>query len=338
MGLSQKEIEKRISDSYELPNNVLETVLEPMVTVRTSTYQHCSFIKDCIEGVLMQETDFPIEFIIGEDFSTDGTREIVLEYAEKYPEIIRVFTADYNVGSKANGLRCIRSARGKYMALCEGDDYWTDPLKLQKQIEYMEKNSNCSMTTHSALVSLELNLSNEIIKPYDKDAILPSKALISRNIRSLPTASKVFRTDIVKEMPDWLFSAPVGDHYLMLLAITEGYVYYFDTSMSVYRRSANSWSGRPKKLDWFINHHRKHMNSLNLFNIDTNGEYVDSVNDFKKLKDMELYQGVIKNGVLDSFKKRKKYLIENLKSKAPKFFINLSFYWLKKMVGKFYNK
>ena len=138
--ISNSEIEKRIQDSYELENNVLKAVPKPMVTVRTSTYQHASFIKQCIEGVLMQKTDFPIEFIIGEDFSKDGTREIVFEYAKKYPDIIRVFTADYNVGSKVNGRRCINAARGKYMALCEGDDYWVDPLKLQKQVDFLEKN------------------------------------------------------------------------------------------------------------------------------------------------------------------------------------------------------
>ena len=121
--LPKEEIEKRVSDSYQLLNNVIEAVPKPMVTIRTSTYQHGLYIKDCIEGVLMQKTNFPIEFIIGEDFSTDGTREIVFEYAKKYPDIIRVFTVDYNVGSKANDQRCIRVARGKYMALCEGDDH-----------------------------------------------------------------------------------------------------------------------------------------------------------------------------------------------------------------------
>ena len=137
--ISDSEIEKRIQDSYELKNNVLKVVPNPLVTVRTSTYQHAPFIKKCIEGVLMQKTDFPIEFIIGEDYSKDGTREIVFEYAKKYPDIIRVFTADYNVGSKANGRRCIKAARGKYMALCEGDDYWTDPLTPKAGCIYTKK-------------------------------------------------------------------------------------------------------------------------------------------------------------------------------------------------------
>ena len=109
MILSSEEIEKRVADSYELPNEVLKEIPEPMVSVRTSTYNHGPYIKQCIEGVLMQKTSFPFEYIIGEDFSTDETREIVFEYAKKYPQIIRVVTADYNVGSKANGQRCIQS-------------------------------------------------------------------------------------------------------------------------------------------------------------------------------------------------------------------------------------
>jgi len=139
------EIEKRTSDSYELPNNVLIAAPEPMVTVRTSTYQHGAYIKECIEGVLTQRTEFPFEFIVGEDFSTDGTREIVSEYANRYPDIIRVITADYNVGAKANSHRCRLASRGKYMAICEGDDYWTDPLKLQKQVDYLERHPECGL-------------------------------------------------------------------------------------------------------------------------------------------------------------------------------------------------
>ena len=119
---STEEIEKRVCDSYILPNQVVKSIPEPVVTVRTITYQQASYIEQCIQGVLMQKTNFPFEYIIGEDFSTDGTREIVFEYAEKYPEKIRVITADYNVGN-ANSRRCNRISRGKYIALCEGDDY-----------------------------------------------------------------------------------------------------------------------------------------------------------------------------------------------------------------------
>ncbi len=156
-----KVIEQGIKDSYEIPNTVLQHVPNPMVSVRTSTFQHVQFIRQCIEGVLGQQTTFPFEFIIGEDFSTDGTREIVLEYAEKFPDRIRVITADRNVGMKANGRRCIQVLRGKYVALCEGDDHWIDPQKLQRQVEALEKSVRATGSFTNAF-----NECNGVREPY----------------------------------------------------------------------------------------------------------------------------------------------------------------------------
>lgn len=148
----QEKVEQGLRDSYEVPNTVLRDVPAPMVTVRTITFQHAPYIRKCIEGVLMQKTSFPVEYIIGEDFSTDGTREIVMEYALKYPDRIRVMTADRNVGVRANARRTHFALRGKYCALCEGDDYWTDPLKLQKQVDFLEANPDYVMCHHDASI------------------------------------------------------------------------------------------------------------------------------------------------------------------------------------------
>ncbi len=126
------EIKKKNADSYEIPNNVINAVPKPRVSVKLVTYNHINLFKDSIESVLMQKVNFPWEIIIEEDFSTDGTRELVFEYAKKYPNLIRVITADYNVKQKANRVRSIMACRGDYVALMDGDDYWTDPLKLQK--------------------------------------------------------------------------------------------------------------------------------------------------------------------------------------------------------------
>ncbi len=112
--------------------------MDPLVSVHMITYNHKSYIAQAIEGVLMQERDFPIELVIGEDCSMDGTRRIVLEYQSKHPETIRVITSEHNVGAVANELRVDRACRGKYIAFCEGDDYWHHPLKLQKQVVYLE--------------------------------------------------------------------------------------------------------------------------------------------------------------------------------------------------------
>lgn len=122
--------------------------IEPLVSVVSITYNHERFISKMIEGVLMQQTSFPIELIVAEDCSTDLTRDIILEYQNRYPELIRVIMSESNIGAVANEKRAILAAKGKYIAFCEGDDYWTDPFKLQKQIDFLEFNSNYSVCFH----------------------------------------------------------------------------------------------------------------------------------------------------------------------------------------------
>ena len=123
----------------------------PMVSVNMQTYNHEKFIRQAIEGVVMQEADFEYELIIGEDCSKDRTREICFEYQKKYPDKIRVLWAEENVCrlfNQANVNRCAIRSRGRYVAWCEGDDYWTDPKKLQKQVEYMEGHPGCAGCFH----------------------------------------------------------------------------------------------------------------------------------------------------------------------------------------------
>lgn len=238
--LTSEEIEKRIADSYELPNNVLAAVSEPLVTVRTSTYQHGPFIRECIESVLAQKTNFPFEFIIGEDFSTDGTREIVFEYAKKYPDIIRVITADYNVGSKANGRRCLRAFRGKYIATCEGDDYWTDPNKLQQQVDILEAHPEYSLCFHNAEVIYDdRNIRPHLFAFYEKE-VYTIKDVISRPW-FIPTQSMLIRRNLIQH-PEWTKYIYNGDLSLQLMFAAQGPFYCINKSMSVYRRHKNSMS------------------------------------------------------------------------------------------------
>jgi glycosyltransferase involved in cell wall biosynthesis len=135
---------------------------EPLVSVAMITFNHVSYIAQAIEGVLQQKTNFPFELVIGEDCSTDGTRQIVFDYQKKYPHIIRVITSDNNVGMKQNGVRTMKACQGKYVAFCEGDDYWHHPDKLQKQVDYMESHSGCGMVFTD--INIYLDRSNELIR------------------------------------------------------------------------------------------------------------------------------------------------------------------------------
>lgn len=109
-----------------------------IVSVCMITYNHENFIAEAIEGVMMQTTGFPVELVIGEDCSTDNTRNICLGYKEKYPDKIRLLLPEKNLGMTQNFINTLQACTGKYIAICEGDDYWTDPLKLQKQVDFLE--------------------------------------------------------------------------------------------------------------------------------------------------------------------------------------------------------
>ena len=124
----------------------------PLVSIHCLAYNHKDYIAQAIESFLMQQTNFRYEIVIGEDCSTDGTREIVFDYAKEYPDLIRVITSDKNVGMNENALRTSMAAKGKYLAICEGDDYWIDPLKLQKQVDFLEVNPDYGMVHTDAHV------------------------------------------------------------------------------------------------------------------------------------------------------------------------------------------
>lgn len=240
MELNLREVEERIASSYELPNRVLATVPMPLISVRTSTCQHAAYIASCIEGVLTQETEYPFEYIIGEDCSTDGTRDIVLEYARRYPEKIRVLTADRNVGMRANGLRCLRASRGKYIAVCEGDDCWTDPLKLQKQVAFLEAHPDYALCVggYRALYC-DTKVEEDVItipsgiQPDGKGYSFALHDMLSKWVTQPLTA--VYPNDqmLFREASRFVHSRDVHLFYLLLREGRKGF--YFTDIMALYR-------------------------------------------------------------------------------------------------------
>lgn len=123
-----------------------------MVSIRCTVYNHERFLRQCLDGFVMQKTNFAFEAIVHDDASTDGSAQIILEYAEKYPNIIKPIIETENLYSRADGslTRVMREAsRGKYIAFCEGDDCWIDPLKLQKQVDALESHPECTIALES---------------------------------------------------------------------------------------------------------------------------------------------------------------------------------------------
>ncbi len=224
---------------------------QPLVSVHIITYNHAEFIAQSLEGVLMQQTDFPFEIIVGEDFSSDGTREIVFEYEKKYPEKIRVVTDHKNVGASRNAIRAFDACKGKYIAVLEGDDYWIDPLKLQKQAGFLEQNpdfSVCFTNTrvdyfHGASPSYLLN------EGIQKDIFTLDDLIGEDEIWFMATASLMFRTNTILPLPEWFPHSKSGDIPLAILSAKHGKIKYLPDVTSVYRKHAGGVSLTDHKND-----------------------------------------------------------------------------------------
>ena len=175
---------------------------EPFVSVCMITYNHEDYIGHAIEYVVGQETSFPIELVIGEDCSTDRTQQIVFEYQKKYPDLIRIITSEENVGARRNLLRIEIACRGKYIAYCEGDDYWHDPRKLQIQVDFLENNPEyklvCSNARSYTVETGKLIEKAIPVRPYLCDKDDPYLQLLT-NVIIWP-CTVCMRTDLLREI------------------------------------------------------------------------------------------------------------------------------------------
>lgn len=218
-----------------------------MVSICCITYNQEKYIKDAIESFLMQKADFKYEIIIRDDASTDNTAKIIREYEKNYPDIIKPIYEKENEYSK--GIepfhKTFKKAMGKYIALCEGDDYWIDDYKLQKQIDYMEKNEKCTFCFHNAkILYINKNKTETYIDnkaPY-KRYLKSTGIYTADNIHlircnaSIPTASFMFRKKHTENLPKFYFEGMCSDMPLKLIMTSYGYAYYMNEVMSVYRK------------------------------------------------------------------------------------------------------
>jgi glycosyltransferase involved in cell wall biosynthesis len=233
---------------------------EPFVSICCCTFNQEKYIKDAIEGFLMQKTEFPFEIIIHDDASTDMTADIVREYEKKYPEKIKPIFQKENQYSK--GIKPIllpfKTSKGKYIAVCEGDDYWTDPLKLQKQIMEMEKNPECYISFHPGIEKCgDEDKGNIIFGFHAKETkIFSPEEVILGGGEFMPTASIVFNKIIVSRLTSFFEltrHAYVGDYFIQILGSENGGALYLSDIMCVYRKNARgSFSERILKDSKFL--------------------------------------------------------------------------------------
>lgn len=198
------------------------------------TYNHEAFIAQAIESVLMQQTDFNYELVIGEDCSTDSTREIVVDYHKRYPDKIKLLLNENNLGAMQNFVQTIKACTGKYIALLEGDDYWTDPLKLQKQVDFLEANPEYSLCFHNAIIEYEDGSPNKLFANLEEREY--SGYEVFDNWLAA-TNSWMFRNSF--KMPDYFSKIIFGDIALLMTIAENGKLYCINDTMSVYRRHSS---------------------------------------------------------------------------------------------------
>lgn len=223
-----------------------------MISVCCITYNHEQYIRESIEGFLMQKTNFKYEILIGEDCSTDKTRQIIEEYAKIYPHI-KLITSKTNVGPNRNARRVLEHAEGKYIAFCDGDDYWTDSLKLQKQFDFLENNPDYVICCHYCK---KIDNSGQEIYVNENPVSLhySYNDLMINNQAETSTASLLIRNSReLKELysKDWFSTVNAADKFIKLFATskTGKKIYVMPEVMSCYRKHAGGiWSMTPPEI------------------------------------------------------------------------------------------
>lgn len=219
----------------------------PLVTVFCLTYNHVNYIKDALDGFLKQKTDFKVKVFVYDDASTDGTDRILLEYKERYPTFFDVYISPINTYNLPNREEILQNLykehfQGKYVAICEGDDYWIDPYKLQLQVEFLEQHSDVTLVA-SASQWLDCETKKKCeYRPYTENKYLSAEEIIEQRNGNLTTASLVVTKDSIIWGSDYP-QCDVIDIPLQLSALSKGKVFYFNRVMSCYRyRHEGSWS------------------------------------------------------------------------------------------------
>jgi glycosyltransferase involved in cell wall biosynthesis len=208
------------------------------VTVLVITYNHSRFIARALDSALSQQTDFDFEIVVSEDCSTDGTREIVLDYQARHPDKMRLILSEQNVHSNFVVRRGITAARGEYVALLDGDDYWTSPNKLQKQVEFLDEHRECSLCFHNAAVIIEdSNEPSRHWTPANQPRLSSFEDIWLGNF--IATCTTMLRLNMLGEVPRWYDALfPITDWPLYILCAAHGPLGYIDEVMGAYRLHA----------------------------------------------------------------------------------------------------
>lgn len=244
-----------------------EELVQAEVSVICATYNHEKYIKDALEGFIAQRTSFKFKVFVGDDCSSDGTPDIIRKYARLYPDIIVPVIRQKNIGAGKNWVDLLSRTDSKYIAFCDGDDYWTDPFKLQKQFDYMEHHPNLRACFHDVEISIETDdgtwfQSGDYCNTPDGRLLWPSgnKRFKKRDTYRIEnfipfgfvhTSSMFIKWDYSIGFPDWFYGHGMSDYPMWLLQINTGRFGYIDEVLSTHRRtSSGSYQFSSKTAFW----------------------------------------------------------------------------------------
>lgn len=263
-------------------------VENPLLSVVMITYGHEKYIRESIEGVFIQKTNFPIELIISNDCSPDNTDEIVNKTIKNAPQNIKVkyFRHQENIGMNRNHQWALQQTKGKYVAICDGDDYWINENKLQTQVDYLEQNPDYTICCHN-------------FKILDKNTLLEESFLDKLHIKNSYTIEDLSKNNIIATLtavfrnkkiiyPDWTKEAPLGDLILFLNIAQEGEIKYFHEKWAVYRKNVGVW-------------HKNKVDHLKMIEL-----YSNLINDYKHLKKVKNNLNTIRKKYIKAFLKELK--------------------------------
>lgn len=276
------------------------------MTVCCITYNHAKFVRECLDSIVAQETDFAFDILIHDDASTDGTADIIREYINKYPDLFIPMLEkenQYSQGKRSILIQfMLEKARGEYIAVCEGDDFWCDKHKLQKQYEFLQKHKSCNMCTHDVEIIREngSDLGEKIPKrnvPYGE---LEGKRFIEylayEDTHLFHTSSMFFEKKVIaddlKNMPSFLTASAAEDRALFLYFASKGNIFYVNGCMSKYRiQTKGSWSKQNmESKQHALRTDKELLQMINDFDAYTKGQYEKEVYAYQTILNFRIFQ------------------------------------------------
>ena len=304
-----------------------------MVSIRCLVYNHEPYLRQCLDGFVMQKTSFPFEAIIHDDASTDGSADIIKEYAEKYPDIIKPIYETENLYSKHDGSisRIINDAcKGKYMASCEGDDYWTDPNKLQKQVDVLENHPECTIVFNRVKV---ISKDNKYLdwdiprKGHVQEGFIELKDYTyeeyNRGFWTFHTSSFLYKSNLMNEFSEIraheFKNFPYGDMPFLLFCLIRGKGFFISETMGCYRYLSGGYNSKVKKNPSFsISQEEKLIKALKDLDKFTKMKYHDDIQ--KKILRSTFKTELLKGNYKMLFNKDLKIFLNNYPMKIRLYF------------------